>query len=75
LHAKGLSKFRACAIVAQPYRSLFNKKKAEKRADTLLKECIGKHAQQRPRFVWRRLLILARREIPGTGGVPISSPV
>jgi putative transposase len=67
LHAKGLSQFRACAIVAQPYRSLFNKNKAEKRADAVLKECIGKHAQERPRFGWRRLLILARREIPGTG--------
>ncbi len=67
LHTKGLSKFRACAIVAQPYRSLFNKKKAEKRADALLKECIGKHAHQRPRFGWRRLLILARREMLGTG--------
>jgi len=62
LRAKGLSKFRACAIVAQPYRSLFNKKKTEKLADAVLKECISKHAQQRPRFGWRRLLILARRD-------------
>jgi putative transposase len=67
LHTKGLSKFRACAVIAQPYRSLFNKKKAERRADVLLREAITTLAQQRPRFGWRRLLIMTQREIPGTG--------
>jgi putative transposase len=67
LRAKGLSTFRACAVVWQPYRSLFNKKRAERRADALLRECINTLAQQRPRFGWRRLLILTRRQILGTG--------
>lgn len=67
MHAKGLSKFRACALVGQPYRSLFNKPRPEKRADTMLKDCIQKHAQQRPRFGWRRLLVLARRDLIGIG--------
>ena len=67
MHTKGLSTFRACAIVGQPYRSLFNKPRPEKRADVLLKECIQNHAQQRPRFGWRRLLVLARRELVGVG--------
>jgi putative transposase len=67
LQSKGLSKFRACAVVQQPYRSLFNAKKAERKADVMLKEWITGLAHERPRFGWRRLLILTRREIPGTG--------
>jgi putative transposase len=54
-------------MVAQPYRSLFNKRRAEKLGDTRLKACMERHASERPRFGWRRLLILAQREIPGTG--------
>jgi putative transposase len=67
LHEKGLSKYRACAIIGQPYRSLFNKRCAEKRADGILRECVQKHAQERPRFGWRRLMILVQRELIGVG--------
>ena len=66
LQQKGLSQFRACLIVGQPRRSLSYKRK-EKPADDALKTCITDHAQQRVRFGWRRLLVLARRELAGVG--------
>jgi putative transposase len=53
-------------LVGQPRRSLSYKRKA-KPADVALTECINAHAQQRIRFGWRRLLILARRELAGVG--------
>ena len=66
LQQKGLSQFRACMIVGQPRRSLSYKRK-EKLADRALKTCLAKHADQRIRFGWRRLLVLARRELAGVG--------
>lgn len=52
--------------MGQARRSLYYRKRVRK-ADLILKECLERHAQQRVRFGWRRLLVLVRRELIGIG--------
>lgn len=60
LQDHGVSRVRACAIVGQPRRTLYyrGKPKDDDPIATRLQEL----AQQRPRFGWRRLLVLFRRQ-------------
>ncbi len=63
----GLSQVQACAIVGQARRSLFYRRRPTCEFDIQLTECIERHAQERIRFGWRRLLVLVRREKNGVG--------
>jgi putative transposase len=60
LEDHGVSRVRACAIVGQPRRTLYYRglPKDDDSIATRLQEL----AQQRPRFGWRRLLIMFRRK-------------
>lgn len=62
LEDHGVSRVRACVIVGQPRRTLYchRKPKDDDPIATRLQEL----AQQRPRFGWRRLLVLFRRKDP-----------
>jgi putative transposase len=59
LQESGLSQVRACAIVGQPRRTLHCHGHAKD--DSALAERIQTLAQERPRWGWRRLLIMIRR--------------
>ena len=59
LQGSGLSQVRACAIVGQPRRTLHYHGQAKD--DSALAERIQTLAQERPRWGWRRLLIMVRR--------------
>ena len=58
----GLSQVRACAIVGQPRRTLHYH--AKPKDDDLIAQRAQTLAQERPRFGWRRLLVMFRREHP-----------
>ena len=66
LEDRGLSRIRACAIVRQPRRTLYYRRKP-KPHDTVLIERTKKLAQERQRFGWRRLIIMVRRDLVGVG--------
>jgi putative transposase len=66
LEGRGLSRLRACAIVGQPRRTLYYRRKV-KAHDAVVIQRTKELAQERPRFGWRRLLILVRREMIGVG--------
>jgi putative transposase len=59
LQDRGLSKVRACDIVGQPRRTLYYRRQAKD--DTAIAEPLQQLAQERPRWGWRRLLIMIRR--------------
>jgi putative transposase len=56
----GLSQVRACAIVGQPRRTLHYRGKPKD--DGAIAERTQSLAQERPRWGWRRLLIMIRRD-------------
>jgi putative transposase len=60
LQEYGLSQVRACAIIGQPRRTLHYCTKPKN--DSEIAERIQVLAQQRPRWGWRRLLIMIRRD-------------
>lgn len=66
LEDRGLSRVRACAIVGQPRRSLYYQPKP-KLHDAMLIERTKDLAQERPRWGWRRLIIMIRRGMIGVG--------
>jgi putative transposase len=66
LEGRGLSRVRACAIVGQPRRTLYYRRKP-KPHDTVLMERTKELAQERQRFGWRRLIIMVRRDLVGVG--------
>lgn len=66
LQERGLSRVRACAIVGQARRSLYYRRKP-KVHDAILVARTQELAQERPRFGWRRLIIMARRDLAGVG--------
>ncbi|MFN2450295.1 MAG: IS3 family transposase, partial [Candidatus Baltobacteraceae bacterium] len=60
LQEYGLSQTRACAIVGQPRRTLHYRSKPKD--DDAIAKRLNELAHERPRWGWRRLLILAERE-------------
>lgn len=56
----GLSRVRACAIVGQSRRTLYYRGKPKD--DTEVAKPLEELAQERPRWGWRRLLIMVRRK-------------
>lgn len=62
LQELGLSQVRACTIVGQPRRALHYH--AKPKDDDLIAQRAQTLAQERPRFGWRRLLVMFRRERP-----------
>ena len=60
LQDRGVSQRRACVIVGQPRRTLFYRSLPKR--DGELRDRIQRLATERPRFGWRRLLIMFRRE-------------
>jgi putative transposase len=66
LEDRGLSRVRACTIVVQPRRTLYYRRKLRPH-DTMLIERTQTLAQERPRFGWRRLIIMVRRGMVGVG--------
>jgi putative transposase len=58
----GLSQKRACDLVGQCRRTLHYR--AKPKADAVFCERIQRLAEERPRWGWRRLLVLLRREQP-----------
>lgn len=64
LQEHGLSQVRACAVVGQPRRTLHYRGKPKD--DSAIAERTQALAQERPRWGWRRLLIMIRR-----GGVEV----
>ena len=60
LQAKGVSTARACTLIGYTRSNVYYKRKAK--GDAATKERIQSLAAQRPRWGWRRLLILLRRE-------------
>lgn len=60
LQDRGVSQRRACVIVGQPRRTLFYRSLPKRDGD--LSDRIQRLAIERPRFGWRRLLIMFRRE-------------
>ena len=60
------SRVRACAIVRQPRRTLYYRRKP-KLHDAVLIERTKALAQERQRFGWRRLIIMVRRDLVGVG--------
>ena len=69
LQEYGLSQVRACAIIGQPRRTLHYCTKPKN--DSEIAERIQVLAQQRPRWGWRRLLIMIRRDKRRRRRVPI----
>jgi putative transposase len=66
LEGAGVSRVRACQIIKQPRRTLYYQR-TPKPHDAVLLERTKELAQERPRFGWRRLIIMVRRELPGIG--------
>jgi putative transposase len=66
LQERGLSRVRACAIVGQARRTLYYQRRP-KMHDAVLIARTQELAQERPRFGWRRLIIMARRNMAGIG--------
>lgn len=60
LEERGLSKVRACAIVGQCRRTLYYPRKPKD--DTAIAQPINDLAHERPRWGWRRLIIMIRRQ-------------
>ncbi|MDQ2664184.1 MAG: IS3 family transposase [Candidatus Eremiobacteraeota bacterium] len=56
----GVSQLRACAIVGQPRRTLYYSAKLKN--DEPIATRTNELAQERPRFGWRRLLVMLQRE-------------
>jgi len=56
---RGVSKVRACYMVGQPRRTLYYRRQAKD--DAAIAEALQQLAQERPRWGWRRLLIMIRR--------------
>lgn len=56
----GLSQVRACAIVGQPRRTMHYR--GQPKDDSAIAERTQALAQERPRWGWRRLLIMIRRD-------------
>lgn len=59
LEAKGVSRVRACEIIGQARRTLYYR--AQPKDDAAVAEPLQALAQERPRWGWRRLLIMTRR--------------
>jgi putative transposase len=66
LEDRGLSRVRGCTIVGHARRTLYYRRKP-KPFDTMLIERTQTLAQERPRFGWRRLIIMVRRGMVGIG--------
>jgi putative transposase len=66
LEARGLSCVRTCAIIGQPRRTLYYRRKPRPH-DRVLIERTKELAQERQRFGWRRLIIMVRRDLVGVG--------
>ena len=66
LEDRGLSRVRACAVVGQPRRTMYYRKKP-KPHDAILIERTQVLAEERPRFGWRRLIVMVRRGMVGIG--------
>jgi len=60
LEDRGISRVRACAIVGQPRRTLYYR--AKPKDDAPIAEPLKELAQERPRWGWRRLIIMVRRK-------------
>jgi putative transposase len=65
LQDRGVSRVRACAIIGQARRTLYYHPKA--RDEAAIAERLQELAQERPRWGWRRLLIMIRRGGIGVG--------
>lgn len=60
LEERGLSRVRACFIIGQARRSLYYT--ARRKDDASIAEPLKELAQERPRWGWRRLIIMVRRK-------------
>lgn len=57
---RGLSLVRACYIMSQPRRALYYR--AQPKSDSPIAQSLQELAQERPRWGWRRLIIMIRRK-------------